>query len=988
RYAEFVGQMKATFVDVWEKIKNIVRHIFNEVRKTAEIGKRKLTEEAGTISLEKKAVPEPEVRQPDYKAEADAWIKNYLAKSETAQKEKNLQPLLEGQLEKEIGIKKEMPSKEPDWKNELFGTTKQPRFHKITDAIEDVRNNWRTRIFDRLDPIKTELGEQAYMLHRLETGIQGVMATFMRHGIPRWNGQAITVDTRHKGFLEWYKGLGKDGEGLLYWIAAKRAEQLETEGREQWLTEKERNKIFKSVGDKPVTATSWDELNKQFQRYNKGVLDLAEHSGLINPDAREKWEQHFYVPFYRIFESEITKEEFLKGPVWSKRHIDAQIKRLMGANMKIGDPLENVIRNWTHLIHESMRNMARAEGFNSAQKLGLKTIQKVEKKDLIRVLGSKKQKRYAVMKEGSETASAIFDEKEEAEAWAYHLSDRYNKEYHVSPRVTTSILFGNMKDNNILSFQENGQRTYFKVIDPELFNALSGLNKERFDNIIMKMFRTSKRWLTYGATFGPAFRVRNMFRDTIHTAIISKSFMPFVDSFKGFAKAMREDQDFVKLAASGAAFGSSYVRADDATTLAKYIKRITTKEGEGAIEKILDTPKKLLDWWEKIGSASENAARVSLYAQRIKEGREHLEAAFEARDLLDFTMQGDAGVVQFLIQALPFANARMQGLYKLGRAAGGNPTGFIIKGGILTAASLMLWALNHDKDEWKELEDWEKWTYYHFWVGNNHYRIPKPFEVGAIFSSLFETTADTMTKDEEIQFLGRYIQYTFQDTFAMNPMPQLVRPLIEQWANKSFFTGRPIEGEFLKGLKPGERKDVWTSKTMQELGAIGIPPKRAEELIRGYFSTFGMFLLGISDSIVSHVGDFPKDPSMRIDHYPLVGSFIREREGATHSKYITRFYDTMNEIDQLVGTINFYKKVGDYKRAQELSLESKESLTIKPSLNKIRKNLSLINAQTKIIYHSTTMTPKEKRKKLDNLIEQRNKYTKQAVELIKKFGNK
>lgn len=906
--------------------------------------------------------------------------------------EKKLQPRLESQLAKELNIKEEKAGKGPAWKSELFGTQDRPPFHRITDAIEDVRNNWQTRIFDRLYPIKDQLGNTAYMLHRLETGIQGVMATFMRHGIPKWNGKAITVDTRKQGFLEWYKGLGNDAEKLLYWIAAKRAERLEQEtvkvGREErpkelWLLAPDRKKIFDWVGPKPETAKSWGELNDQFQAYNRGILDLAEHAGLIDPMARKTWEQHFYVPFYRIFEDENTKEEFLKGPIQSRRHIDAQIRRLMGAERKLGDPLENVIRNWTHLIHESMRNMARAEAFNSAQELGLGTIEKVDKEELTRVLGTKVQKRYAVMKEGGKAASAIFDDRADAEDWASELGAKYKANYEVEPRKTTLILFGNMRDNGILSFQDKGQRVYFRVKDPELFNALSNMNKEQFDNVVMRLFRFSKKALTFGATFGPSFRIANMLRDTLHTAVISKSFVPFVDSFKGFMKTMKEDEDFVKFAASGAAFGSSYVRADDARVLAKFIKRVTTKEGEGVLDRILDKPKKLLDMWEKIGSASENAARVSLYATRIKEGREHLEAAFESRDLLDFTMKGDAGAVQFLIQMLPFMNARMQGLYKLGKVAASNPVSFGIKGGMIAAASLLLWAFNHDKDEWKELEDWDKWTYYHFWIGKKHYRIPKPFEVGAIFSSGFESAADAMTKEEDIKFLGRYIQNTFENTFALNPMPQLVRPLIEQWANKTFFTGRPIEGESLQGLKPGERKDVWTSETMQLAGRIGIPPKRAEALVQGYLSTFGMFLLGLSDSVVYHLGDFPTNPTRKIDQYPLVGRFIRAREAPGQSKYITRFYDTMTEMDQLVGTINFYKKVGDFKKAKELSEENKAKLRLKPSLNKARRNLTTINQEIRKTYYSK-MTPEEKRTRLDTLAKRRNDQAKKAYEMIAK----
>jgi hypothetical protein len=345
-------------------------------------------------------------------------------------------------------------------------------------------------------------------------------------------------------------------------------------------------------------------------------------------------------------------------------------------------------------------------------------------------------------------------------------------------------------------------------------------------------------------------------------------------------------------------------------------------------------------------------------------------------------MQGDAGAVQFLIQMLPFMNARMQGLYKLGRAAKQNPASFAVKGGMLAMASLLLWALNKDKDEWKELEDWDKWTYYHFWIGDKHYRIPKPFEVGAIFSSSIESALDAMSDNEEIKHFGKFLYNTGADTFAMNPIPQLVRPLIEQWANKSFFTGRPIEGESLKALNYGERKDVWTSETMQLAGKLGIPPKRAEALIHGYFSTFGTFLLGISDIFVQQIGDFPVKPSSRIDEYPLLGRFIREREDPRQSKYVTRFYDTMDEMDKLVSTINFYQKTGDIEKSRKLAEDKRDKIKFKKSFNAVRTRLRTINNKTRSVYYSNK-SPDEKRKELDELIGQRNDLAKEAMLMLK-----
>jgi len=879
-------------------------------------------------------------------------------------------------------LKKELKTEKPsDWKKELFGVKDKNLIDKAMEQIDDVRDNWQTRVFDRLHPIKDQLGEEAYMLHRIETGIEGVLATFMRHGIPKWDGKALTVDTNRKGFLTWYKSLGKDGEKLLYWIAAKRAEVLETEDRENWLTETERKKIFESIGD-PEKGT-WDELHKQFNEFNSGILDLAVNAGIINQGKREQWEQEFYIPFYRVFEDEQAREEYLHSPKSNKRDIDAQIRRLKGAEKKLGDPLENTIRNWMHLIHESMRNMARAEAYDSAERLGVKAVEKVDKKELVRVLGSKIQTRYAVKGAGAKRASSLFDSKEDANLFANELSVKYKKKYSISPRQTTVILFGQLKDNNILSFQREGERVYFRVNDAELFNALSNMKKDSFNNIAMKMFRLSKKALTYGATFGPGFRVANMIRDTLHTAIISKSFVPILDSAKGFVKSMREDEDFVKFAASGAAFGSSYVKADDAKVLSNFIKRTTKREGKGVASRILDTPKKLLDIWEKIGSASENAARVSLYTKRISEQKSHLEAAFEARDLLDFTMSGDAGVVQFLIQIVPFMNARMQGLYKLGRAAVQDPKSFALKGGLITLASMTLYAINKDKDEWKELEDWDKWTYYHFWIGDKHFRIPKPFEVGAIFSTAFESAAEVMSGEEEIGFFIDFMYHMGRDTFAMNPTPQLAKPLIEQWANKSFFTGRPIESERLKKKIPGERFDPWTSETLKLLGEKwGIPPKRAQALIEGYLSTVGTFGLGITDIMAYQLGDFPSKPKKQIDDYPLLGRFIKEAGPARNTKHATRFYETMREIDQLVGTINDYKKTGDLDKARKLRDRNKEKLALMPRMNSIRKSLSDINVQIRKVYNSKTLTPKEKRNKLNTLIQRKNDKTKRAYELM------
>ena len=57
------------------------------------------------------------------------------------------------------------------------------------------------------------------------------------------------------------------------------------------------------------------------------------------------------------------------------------------------------------------------------------------------------------------------------------------------------------------------------------------------------------------------------------------------------------------------------------------------------------------------------------------------DAGFESRDLMDFSMRGGGDSIQLLTRTLPFLGARIQGNYKLGRAAKKNPVSFLLKGG-------------------------------------------------------------------------------------------------------------------------------------------------------------------------------------------------------------------------------------------------------------------------------------------------------------------
>ncbi|MHC4421431.1 MAG: DUF7178 family protein [Planctomycetota bacterium] len=825
--------------------------------------------------------------------------------------------------------------------DDIFGSKQKGLLQKFKDGIKRMKE-WRTLILDEFHPIMKHLGERSYKLHRMLNGVHASVEAFMRHGKLKLDDEGhIVADGVNRGFAVWAKKHGRDAVNVLRWAAAKRSEELEKSNpdwvkNEEFLTQSKRERIYKEIGEAPEGGGTWESLHAEFDEYHQSVLDIAEKAGLIDQATREDWRDLIYVPFYRVFEDTATREEYLANPKKAK-DIAAKAKPIKGSKRKIGEPIENVIANWGYMIQESMRNQARREAYVSAKMLN-------EVADLMRDIDYQEIKHTIVNDKG-----VVSYETERG-------------------------------DDFVLSFLENGKRKYFSVHDADLYYALTTMNAQNFGKLFNAFFGGPKRLLTYGATFGPAFRIANAVRDTLHTWMITPGmdFTPFIDTFKGFISSMREDEAYVAALAAGALHGGSYVHAEDPTSMSKFTKKLLGKQKGTVLDKLPD----LLQLWDRIGAASENAARVQLHKNMTAAGASGLEAAYQGRDLLDFALKGQAKIVLAFIRTVPFLGARTQGNYRLARAFHkGNRASMAIKGAILTAASLALWAAFKDDERYKELEDYDKWTYYHFWIGEEHFRIPKPFEVGAIFSSMFESVANTMTDNEEMEFLGRFFKHTFTETFAVG-VPQTIKPLAELWANKSFFTGRPIEGKAMKLLKPGERAEPWTSETLQLLGrGLNISPKKMEAALRGYLATLSAFGLGATDQVARWMGDFPERPSLKTDDYPLVGRFWREGP-ARNTKYATRLYEAMEESDRLVQTVKHYMILQDMEKAEKLANTNLALFSANKMLSRIRKKMTKIRTAMKDVERDRTLSREEKRREIDKLTVLRNGLVKDVYNIL------
>jgi hypothetical protein len=147
-----------------------------------------------------------------------------------------------------------------------------------------------------------------------------------------------------------------------------------------------------------------------------------------------------------------------------------------------------------------------------------------------------------------------------------------------------------------------------------------------------------------------------------------------------------------------------------------------------------------------------------------------------------------------------------------------------------------------------------------------------------------------------------------RSTFAFNPIPQVIAPILEVRDNYSAFTQRPIVGEAMKGIAPEYQVDAGTTKMAEMLGKeIGMSPIMIDHLYKGYTGTMGMYLADVMDSVYSLGDDNPK-ASKRFEQTAILKRFIVDPEARGT---VSAYYDLKTSVDQVVRTVNRLTKEGN-----------------------------------------------------------------------------
>lgn len=800
------------------------------------------------------------------------------------------------------------------------------------------------------DFIDTAIHDSSWVLAKMSSAGSGALTAMMTAGRIRYNTKerVITLkdDDASGGLTAVLSQVGSSAEveRFMGWIAANRAGRLLAEGRENLFTPKE------IAAGKRLNEGKTEDGRARSMVYAKAFAQFQQYRDDVLAIAEATGiisaenRAMWKDEFYVPFYRVMAEDAAAKGPGGSKGLSRQEAyKRLKGGKENLNDLLENTLMNFHHLLSASLKNQAAVQSVKNAEKLG-------------------------IAKKVPEIAR--------------------------DPKTSTFVL-------------EDGEKVFYEISDPLVYEAITILADPGLNNFAVRSMGAFKRLLTQMVTITPQFIAANTLRDLMQATATTPTSKNVFKNFGQGIGAYRDAKTRAQMLASGGAFSFGHIYGMEASevraSLNRTIKGAKLVSDRNMVPGIIKAGWKA---WGEVTDTSENVTRAATYVQNVEEMGQ-LRAAFEARDIMDFSQHGAWPAIRFLIRVVPFLNARLQGLDKIYRS-GFKPALLVAMGqgtasdkqaagrfaavtGALTLASLALYMANKDDEEYQKLEEWQKDTYWFFRIGDHAFFLPKSFETGAI-ATLAERIAQQFMDDKATGELFRErLGAMLMETFSFNPVPQMFQPALDVYANRDSFTGRPIETAGMERLSPGLRARDTTTAPARALSAVSrlagddspvaLSPVQADHLISGYLGSVGASAAGMIDTIWRTASNQPA-PDKRWYEWQPIRRFYRDLGApAPYTRYSSLFYDGLREANRVYADVMELQKLGREKRALELVEENRGVLVLRQTLSRQQRQLTEINQRMQIVRRSD-WDGARKRQELDRLMVIRNQITEQMGRMV------
>jgi hypothetical protein len=342
-------------------------------------------------------------------------------------------------------------------------------------------------------------------------------------------------------------------------------------------------------------------------------------------------------------------------------------------------------------------------------------------------------------------------------------------------------------------------------------------------------------------------------------------------------------------------------------------------KGEAAVK--IDT---VWQYFVNVMQFPEMAARIAEMRSLAEKNRWDITQGLNAVQIAELARAGKEVTVDFTRAGewariwnryVPFINSSIQGKKSSYDAMKRNPVGWVFSRGLVASvAAAANWLRNKDDEWWKELTAGERFAYDFVKVGGEVLRIPRSFEVDAVFKGLVVEMLDAAYNEQPDRVMDWFKGFVEEMTVAgsldtginMDALPPALREGISQIANHDFYWKSPIVSRTQQELEWRDQFGPYTSHVAVRIGDIfHIPPRRIDHFVGGLFAGVGGDLMALfgrgpewDAADVPFIGAAFKDSDWEPYDMPIAGRafFRRGGEEIGGNRTVDRLYETYGRM--------------------------------------------------------------------------------------------
>jgi hypothetical protein len=595
------------------------------------------------------------------------------------------------------------------------------------------------------------------------------------------------------------------------------------------------------------------------------------------------------------------------------------------------------------------------------------------------------------------------------------------------------------RDSDVVSLPVGDDYVHYQIVNPAFGLMVEGMTPKEYGTFyaILAAAKRAMTALTTGLNL--TFSVFSNAPRDFFTAYIQGEWFSPVTYVAELIKAMGSiigNTEMRKLAKAGGAGFDSLMGAERARTYAS-IQRGLGVSPRNIGEAVSRSVGSVGDILEAINNFVESVPRQAAfnYSYR-KSGKKHpgisegdrLTIAQNAyADITVNFKQHGAGLALFR-GIVPFLNSYIQAMDKMGRTltGEGKAKAWAKLLGSMGILSIILAVINHDDEDYEILTPYEKNSYWHVYKipGTSRFiRIRKPQEYG-ILGSAFEQAVVSYYEGE---WGKNFKEWAHESRQILTPpvAPAVVGPVVMTAANMPWYD--PFTGEIVNMQKYGDYIDTmnldevydentsYAARALAEATPDVIPgvlttPMGYDYLLKQTTGFLGQWILpamrpGDYDVMQIFFGrayvDATKSNRLLGDIYDMRSEYNVKAVGIKAKRETDPKYKYTDEDKKDYRTYEFLGRVtrsGGYKgetkstgssgginlNAARINLGGGSKTTTAEKV--IPKGLGDYSKEIKSVETATDLSPEQKRKKIDELLTERNRLARTA-RLIAEYGN-